>query len=302
MKDVMAFHGTAPSSDARANWHWRRAIDELPLIAFTALLLVWQVALTFALLSGFVGLEAYAALHVCGCLGLAAWLVLRARGGANHRFWVALQILGWAGIGGPFGATIAAALLLPQMSTRSHGLHDGEDDRPGADRFTIDRIERLHTALMDRRLRLEGARDVRPLVDVLAEGSRLEKLAALGVIYRRYEARFGALLKLALGDSEASVRVLAATVTAKLHATHSRTIGEHQSAIAIEPGIAQNWRLLATARLAYAGSGLLEAQRARAQIELAIGDLSHAIELDPSDQASIYLSETRRQKLESYKA
>lgn len=298
MKHVMAFGSGATSRARHSNRSWRKAVAVLPLLTFAGLLLIWQAALTLLLLDGFIGLNAYVGLHVSCSLAVAAWLIPRARSGTGARFRVALQMLAWAAIAGPFGALIAVALLLPQASARSRRLRDGEGDRPNADRFTMSQIERLHTALLDRRLRLEGARDVRPLVDVISEGSRLEKLAALGVIYRRYEARFSALLKLGLQDGEASVRVLAATVMAKLHATHSRTIGEHQSAIAVEPSVAQNWKRLATARLAYADSGLLEAQRSRAQIESAIDDLSHAVELDPSDQASIHLSETRRQQLE----
>ena len=84
------------------------------------------------------------------------------------------------------------------------------------DRSAIERAERVHVALLDRRVRLDGASHIRPLMDVIAEGSRSEKLEALRVVYRRYEAGLSTVLKRALQDSDTSVRVLAATVIAKL--------------------------------------------------------------------------------------
>jgi hypothetical protein len=150
--------------------------------------------------------------------------------------------------------------------------------------------------LLDRRLRLEGTSSICPLIDVISEGSRSEKLEALRVVYRRYEAGLSTVLKRALQDSDTSVRVLAATVIAKLHATYSHNIGDYQAAVTANSEIAKNWQTLAEARLAYAESELLESPRARAQIVLATGDLSRAAELDPDDEASaVLLGRLRRQ-------
>ena len=159
----------------------------------------------------------------------------------------------------------------------------------------------MHLALLDRRIRLEGARRVRPLMDVIAEGSQSEKLEALGVVYRRYEAGLSAVLRRALRDPDTSVRVLAATVTAKLHATYSRKIGDCQAAAAAAPELAQNWRNIAEARLAYAESGLLEASRARAEIELAVVDLTRAAENDPADRESVDRLDLARRRLAAWR-
>jgi hypothetical protein len=91
--------------------------------------------------------------------------------------------------------------------------------------------------------------------------------------------------------------VLAATVTAKLHATHTRKIGDCQTAASAETGRAQGWKDLAEVRLAYAESGLLEAAQVRAQLQAAVDDLSRAAELDPDDRPAAGLLDRARRQL-----
>jgi hypothetical protein len=306
MKPATALAAAAQSIAGRGDivWHvWLlRRVDRFVgltnwLLDFVVVLLGWQIALLLALLGGVIQLGAYVGIHFFGCFVLAAGLVWRLNAAAiDDRYSAALQIVAWSALAGPFGAFVAAALSFPSVRIRSKILRDGDIDSLTADCPAIERVERMHTTLLDRRVRLEGACRIRPLMDVIAEGSQSEKLEALGVVYRRYEARLSAVLKRALRDPDTSVRVLAATVTAKLHATYSRKIGDCQTAAAAKPGFAQNWRNLAEARSAYAESGLLEAPRARAQIEFAVGDLSRAAELDPTDRASASgLDKARRQ-------
>jgi hypothetical protein len=290
MKPATALANAAQSFPGRGLWLVRR-VDRLVgrtvwLLVFVVALLGWQIALSLALLGGIIELGAYAVIHFFGCLVLAACLGLRLNSPAiDNRYSAALQIVAWSALAGPFGAFVAAALALPSAPMRSKILRDSDVDSLTTDCSAMERVERMHITLLDRRVRLEGACRIRPLMDVIAEGSQSEKLEALGVIYRKYEARLSAVLKRALRDPDTSVRVLAATVTAKLHATYSRKIGDCQTAAAAKPRLAQNWRNVAEARLAYAESGLLEASRARAQIEFAVGDLSRAAELDPADRA-----------------
>ena len=268
------------------------------LLVFVIMLLGWQIALFIALLAGVIQLGAYAGIHILGCLVLSAWPARRLYGAvADERNSTALQIVVWSAFAGPFGAFVATALAFPTALTPSRISPDGGAEDLTTDRSEIERVERAHIALLDRRVRLEGASRIRPLMDVIAEGSRSEKLEALRVVYRRYEAGLSTVLKRALQDPDTSVRVLAATVTAKLHATYSRNIGDRQIEAAANPELAQNWQTLAEARLAYAQSGLLESPRARAQIEFAIGDLSRAAELDPAGGASAGLLDRARRQL-----
>jgi hypothetical protein len=269
------------------------------LPGFAVMLLVWQSALLLALLGGVIQFGAYAGIHFFGCFALMAFLVWRQNvATSDERYSAALQIVGWSALAGPFGAFVAAAILLPSPICASTSQGRTADDVK-ADLVTIGHAERTHIALLDRRIRLEGASRICPLMDVIAEGSQAAKLEALGVVYRRYETRLSAVLKSALKDPDASVRVLAATVTAKIHARYAEKSGDCQAAAAAEPELARNWRDLAEARLAYAESGLLEISRAQAQIELAIGDLSRATELDPTDRDSANRLDMAHQRLSS---
>lgn len=291
MKPAIALAAAAQSLAGRsdiASLVWR--IDRFAgltssLLGFAVVLLSWQIALLLALLSGVIQLGVYAGIHFAVCFGLAASLFWRLNTPPfDGRYCVVLQIVAWSALAGPFGAFVAAALSVPSAPIRSEILPDNEVESLTTDCSEIERADRVHLALLDRRVRLEGAHHIRPLMDVIAEGSQSEKLEALGVVYRRYEAGLSAVLKRALQDPDTSVRVLAATVTAKLHATYSRRIGDCQTAAAATPKLAQYWRNIADARLAYAESGLLEAPRARAEIECAIDDLSRAAEMDRANR------------------
>jgi len=285
--DIARFVRAAGRLFGRRNW----------LLGLVVVLLGWQIIMLLALLDGVVEAGAYIGIHFFGCAVLAVGLGWRLNTSTiDDGYSAALQVVAWSAIAGPFGAFVAVALSLPSAPIRSTTLRDGDIDSLTADHSTDKRIDRMHISLLDRRVRIDGARDIRPLMDVIAEGSKAEKLEALGILYRRYEARLSAVLKRALRDPDASVRVLAATVIAKLHATYSRKVGDCQTATMAKPRIVRNWLDLAEARLAYAESGLLEATRARVQIEFAVDDLSHAAELDPADRTSVsHLDMARRQ-------
>jgi len=257
------------------------------LLGFVVALLGWQIALLVALLCGLVELGAYLAIHLASGLVLVAWLVWRRSAvPVDSLCAAALQIVVWSAVAGPFGTFVAAALAFRPASIRAPVMTGGDGESLRADTSEIKRATHVHLAMLDHRIRLEGAHHSRPLMDVIAEGSQLEKLEALAVVYRKYDAGLAAVLKRALRDRDTSIRVLAATITAKLNGTFSRKIGDCQTAVAAMPDLAQSWRNIAEARLAYANSGLLEASRARIEIESAIGDLARAAELDPIDRST----------------
>jgi len=273
------------------------------LLGFVVALFAWQIALLIALLSGRIELDVYLGIHFAGCLVLAAWLF---RGSIAAELdspdSAALQIIAWTAFAGPFGVFVAAALSFRPAPIRSVAMLGNDVENLRTDGHQSKRAEHMHLALLDHRVRLEGADHIRPLMDVIAEGSRSEKLEALGVLYRRYGAELGLVLKRALKDPDTSVRVLAATVASKLHATFGRKVGDCQAATDATPNLAQCWRNIADARLAYAESGLLEARRARAEIEFAIGDLVRAVEIDPVDQEARSRLERARRQLAAWKS
>jgi hypothetical protein len=266
------------------------------LLGFAAFLLIEQIVLFFALLDRDIELGTYVALHLFCSLVLVCYLVWHP-GAIGERDLSALQIVGWSAVAGPFGAFVAMALTFPRaaVATDSEAVLDTSTDALTDDRSTMGRPERMHTVLLDRRARLQDTCRVRPLIDAVVEGSRSEKLEALSIAYRKYEAKLSVLLKRALQDHDTSVRVLAATVIAKLHATYGQNIGDRQVLVASDPDVAHNWRQLAESRLAYAESSLLERARARAQVETAMRELTRAVELDPADAAcATCLSRARR--------
>lgn len=242
-------------------------------------LAVWQGALLFALLENAIDLTLYAPVHlsVCAVLaGLSLWLTSAS---AEQRS-VALQVLAWSAAAGPFGTFVAFALSWDAAAVRPRL---GEDvDAVMLDSPEDEQAIAMHNSLLDRRLRIQGACRIKSLLDAISEGAQPEKLEALGVVYRKYEAELNPVLKLALRDPDTSVRVLAATVTAKLHATYSRNIGDRQAAAEAEPAVVENWQSLAKARIAYAESGLLESSRALAHLDAAAGHLSQVRTPDPT--------------------
>jgi hypothetical protein len=273
------------------------------LVGLAVILLVWQTILFAALLGATLALSVYAAVHILGCALISAFLMSRLKTGMpNERIPIALQMVAWCAFAGPYGALVATVLAASGALISSDDAEAGLHEMATSDAAHIESDERAHIALMDHRIRLEGASRIRPLMDVIAEGSRPEKLEALRVLYRKYEAGLCPALDRALRDSDTSVRVLAATVIAKLNARYSHDISDRQRDLALDPEAARRWRTLAAARIVYAESRLLEPQRARGQVEAAIGDLCRAIELDPGDSASRLDLDKARRSLATYES
>lgn len=191
------------------------------------------------------------------------------------RFATIFQLVAWTALAGPFGTLTAAALFVPHGSGAVPELAQAR--RP---RFSP--RELLHIKLLDHRLRLQDAHVVRPLLDVIIEGNRLEKLDALSLISRHYTPALATPLKRALQDKDNSVRVLAATVMARQNDVYTRRIGGLQSKARADSANPQCWRDLGQARIDYADSGLLEASRAKTEVSQADADFARAITDDPS--------------------
>ncbi len=177
-----------------------------------------------------------------------------------------LQLAVWTALLGPFGALIGMTLLLPRAGTGSAASIADTAAAAAEPDAMPSRLETLHNTLLDGRLRLDGAHAIRPLLDIIIEGTTAERLDALGLIAKHYLPAFAPALKRALQDPDTSVRVLAATVMAQLHNRHTKHIGALQDAAQAAPEL-KVWRMLAEARLAYAASGLLEPDRAKREMD-----------------------------------
>jgi len=236
-----------------------------------------QSTLFLAFASGRLDTTWYLSCHLGLCAITAAlgarWAsASTADGEACTRFALVVQLAGWMALGGPFGTLVATALYVPKGEAVAIG------DVAKGRRPELPRHEVLYNSLLDRRLRLQGARTVRPMLDIMIEGTRLEKLDALGVISRRYAPAFAVALRRALQDSDNSVRVLAATVLAQQHGIFAKRIGALQTRAKENPENPEVWRGLGQAGLAYAESGLLEAAQARALAREAHAHLERALD------------------------
>lgn len=195
-----------------------------------------------------------------------------ADGDADTRFALVVQLVGWMALGGPFGTLVATALYVPKGEPGSMG------DIATGRRPELPRHEVLHNSLLDHRLRLHGIPAARPMLDIMIEGTRLEKLDALCVISRRYVPAFAVALRRALQDLDNSVRVLAATVLAQQHGIFAKRIGALQAKAKEDPGNLEILRGLGQAGVAYAESGLLEAAQAGALAREAHANFARAVD------------------------
>ena len=245
---------------------------------FVLVLFCLQVELFLGFATDRIGLSAYIGLHLglCAATVLAGswWAVLTAAPDLADRIVTIIQLVVWTALAGPFGTVIAAALLVPRT------IGSDQPDVAGAPRAALSRMELLHHALLDRRLHLDQVQPIRPLLDVIIDGTQIEKFDALRLISKRYVPATVPALKRALEDKDASVRVLAATVMAQQHNARTKRIGDCQAIARAAPDTPNGWRKLGEAHLDYALSGLLEGSRAETECGHARGYLARAERLE----------------------
>jgi hypothetical protein len=242
-----------------------------------------EASLATALSCDAIGGAGLVAGHVCLCLSIAALAYAHS---AHHpeAAHALLQLTIWTAVAGQLGALVAGTLAFVDWhraaGSQSFGgwLNEQLKGRYGGRSRHI--LRKLH----DKRVRIEGADKVRPLVDVFASGGQREKFAALSAINQRFEPALAPALRLALKDTDPSVRVLASTVMTRLQAAYSDRLVSCQETSRRDPTSADAWRALGEAHAAFGISGLLERQQARDQLKLAAGQFAYALTLDPDDQ------------------
>jgi hypothetical protein len=254
-------------------------------------LLVGLFCLQSALFLGFathrIDTRLYLIAHLSLC-ATAAVVGLRCAGSsstpeeASDKTAAVIQLLVWTVLAGPFGTATAAMLFVPRSPTTART----EAKAGGAASDThpeVSRLERMHAALLDRRLRVADAHRIRPLLDVIVDGTQDQKFDALGLISKRFSPALAPTLRRALEDKDGSVRVLAATVLAQQHNAHTKRIGTLQTEARAHPTYSERWSELGQARLDYAFSGLLDASGADAELSNARADVARAEQISAYD-------------------
>ena len=264
-----------------------------------------ESALFLALATQRIDQPSYLILHLGSCAATAVfgvwWAAASPPATATDRAVLILHLVAWTTLAGPFGAFIASGISIGiTIGPRPHGGEASAGatappnvaDRPDA---AVSRLELLHHALLDRRLRLGQAHRIRPLLDVILDGTQMEKFDALSLISKRYAPAVAPALKRVLEDKDGSVRVLAATVMARQHNGYTRRIGECQAIARATPDDPNGWSALARAHLDYVGSGLLEESRAETERAQARIHLDRSERLCRGDVASRLEAQTPRE-------
>ncbi len=120
-------------------------------------------------------------------------------------------------IAGPLGLLMVLPVLL--MRARPADAVFDDLDRhfeSGPRSRTRDRIDDLCLQLRESRIDPAATDPVLPLVDIVAAGRQCDKLGALRIISANFEPDFAPTLHLAAVSPDAAVKVMAATVLAKL--------------------------------------------------------------------------------------
>ena len=292
---------TRPGANPAApNASGRASLRAAPVVlgVMTLVLLAFEILLTSGFLAGKLGTATFLLAHVCCCLTFAvAGILSEWRSGTSGIFTTStFQIVLWTLMAGPFGVAVSAVFLLPSAPARiGADATSGEDEGALPEPADV-RLERIRTQFLDDRIRvsrIDQANGVRPLIDVISEGSRNEKLEALAVVARGYHPSLAAAIKCAMMDGDASVRVLAATVMAKLHGRFTQRIGALQD-VRGESSSAARLCDLAEARLDYAESGLMEAPRSRSEARQAEAALAQAELADTGEENVLRIARLRR--------
>jgi hypothetical protein len=187
-----------------------------------------------------------------------------------------LQLALWSAIAGPFGTLIAAGLGMFRWPPATSEFAEWLQGQVEPQRKR--RLQRIRSELRYNRSRIEGASAVTPLGEIFLEGSQKERLDALNAISRRFEPALAPALRLASKDADASVRVLAATVTAMLQKTQIEGVGVKMAAARSER-TPQAWLALAEARLRYEASGLIGAAHRKIELREALAAMEEALRL-----------------------
>jgi hypothetical protein len=248
-------------------------------VLLTLSVLSLESILFLALIINSIDVPMYLGIHlaVCGLTLLLGWWWLGRSPMANDPnggTTMVLQLVAWTAMAGPFGSLLAAGLLPTCDPAAADQASNAVKAKP-----ELSRLDLLHGSLLDRRLRLERAHSIRPLLDVILDGTQIEKLDALSLISKRFVPGLALALKRALEDKDASVRVLAATVMAQQHNFHTKRIGTLQAKARAAPDSSIRWSELGQARLDYAGSGLLETDTAESELRQARSHMIRAEQL-----------------------
>lgn len=234
------------------------ARDPLPRIRRIAVAIVCAVVaaecaiLALALDGGSTAI--LASLHAGVALGLAAASVLLHRLGMRAQIAYASALLVIAL--GPFGVAAGAVLAIAGLAGHGRVRPFAQWHAAFFARPEVDRVAALAAYIERTGSARHGAGSVSSFADVLRDGSLARKQAALGLIADHFDPRFAPVLRSALNDGEAVIRVQAASIAARLEDAFQQEGGALRARAA--DGDIEARTLLADHYAAHARAGLVD--------------------------------------------
>ena len=248
------------------------------------LALAAEAGLTLALADGVLPGDwiGWGAGHVAVVAALAAWTLRRRRRKIDERFASLLMIAtAFMGPSGPLcvGLCAAAHAVFRRYATGFHdwylSLFPESESAPA---------QELYELIVSGRERA-GAAAVDSFTDVMTVGSPQQKQAVIALVSRHFRPSFTPALKLGLGDSDPSVRVQAATATARVEHEFNERWQKLERAADSAPDSAAARHALARHLDDYAFCGLLDANREQELRRKALDQYRAALAAAPSDVA-----------------
>jgi hypothetical protein len=258
----------------------------LALVADSALLALGVGAVTPPSSLAVVALEAVApatmamAGHAVLTVALAGWLWGRARRGLDLRL-AGLLVLAVPCLG-PFGAacTLVTVVLTAVFARFATGFHDWYLSL--FPESQVEPAQELYELILSGREVAHLAAD-ESFADIMTAGTPVQKQAVIALVARHFRPAFTPTLKLGLADADPSVRVQAATATARVeHEFNERWLKLSRVVQAAPDDVASRFAL-ARHLDAYAFCGLLDGNREAEIRAQALAGYRQSLELAPDD-------------------
>lgn len=257
----------------------------MPYLYAAALLAVLSLAILPLVSSGRLSLLWWVAAHTGSILvSLTAAVRCEHRRERDALIWLSL----WLALAGVFGLMVHAVSVYRRDDPTAQNA--GDTDRQAVpawldlqdttaaslvdDRDTL--VEEVCARIRDNRFDLDLTEPTISLYDCMETGTQQEQLNALRVIANDYASDFAPIVQAATVSRDMAVRVMAATVMAKLRKRFADEVEAAERCLAEQAADPELSRQLGEACLAYADSGLLSDELARRYRQRAESVLGHA--------------------------
>jgi len=241
--------------------------------------LALQGGLLWLAFTGRIGLIPFACFYIGIILLLLGWAYTFRRGGRINRFAMLLALT--AGFFGPLGALGLAIITPLQVFLRRRATPFEEWYAALFPDEEHDEDKQLYRQIASGRAANQTLSNVESFTDVMRFGTIEQKRAVLMLLARRFQPEFAPALKLALDDTNPTIRVQAATALAEIERDFTARAMELAAAAGAAPEDFDTQLALAQHYDTYAFCGLLDSSREHASRRNALKHYSACLKIDP---------------------